>query len=139
VVMTGCGHQLHSVLEEIFDADFTASNSAFVRAEPAPGHPAAAAAGARSRDWAVAVDLQAFFDEIPHGLILQLIRRKVGDEQFVTLLVRLLKAGSWSRGCLRRRPRLSARLTLSPILSNLVLNELDHKLEERNWVLPLGG
>jgi hypothetical protein len=37
------------------------------------------------------VDPKAFFDEIPHGLMLQLIRRKVADEQFVTLLARLLK------------------------------------------------
>ena len=73
------------------------------------------------------------FDEIPHGLILQLIRRKVADEQFVTLLARLLKAGvvvegafeKTTKGCPQGSP-------LSPILSNLVLNELDHKLEERN-------
>jgi group II intron reverse transcriptase/maturase len=85
------------------------------------------------RDWAVAVDLQAFFDEIPHGLILQLIRRKVADEQFVTLLARLLKAGvivngefeKTTKGCPQGSP-------LSPILSNIVLNELDHKREARN-------
>ncbi len=73
------------------------------------------------------------FDEIPHGLILQLMRRKVADEQFVTLLARLLKAGvvvdgvfeKTTKGCPQGSP-------LSPILSNLVLNELDHKLEERN-------
>ncbi|MES9905895.1 MAG: group II intron maturase-specific domain-containing protein [Sedimenticola sp.] len=32
------------------------------------------------REWAVAVDLKSFFDEIPHGLILQLIRHKVADD-----------------------------------------------------------
>ncbi len=36
---------------------------------------------------------RAFFEEIPHSLILKLIRRKFADEQFVTLLARLLKAG----------------------------------------------
>jgi len=85
------------------------------------------------REWAVAVDLKSFFDEIPHGLILKLIRRKVADEQFVTLLARLLKAGvivngvfeKTTKGCPQGSP-------LSPMLSNIVLNELDHKLEERN-------
>jgi hypothetical protein len=93
------------------------------------------------RDWAVAVDLKSFFDEIPHGLILQLIRRKVADEQFVTLLVRLLKAGvvvegvfeKTTKGCPQGSP-------LSPILSNIVLNELDQKTGgEEPGVLPLGG
>jgi group II intron reverse transcriptase/maturase len=85
------------------------------------------------REWAVAVDLKAFFDEIPHGLILKLIRRKVADEQFVTMIARLLKAGvivngeleKTTKGCPQGSP-------LSPMLSNIVLNELDHELEERN-------
>jgi RNA-directed DNA polymerase len=128
------GTSMHRVLEEIFDADFTASNFGF-RAGRSQ-HQAIRQLQLlvqEGRDWAVAVDLQAFFDEIPHGLILQLIRRKVADEQLVTLLARLLKAGvvvggvfeKTTKGCPQGSP-------LSPILSNIVLNELDHKLEERN-------
>ena len=37
--------------------------------------------------------LKSFFDEIPHGLILKLIRRKIADEALVTLIARALKAG----------------------------------------------
>jgi group II intron reverse transcriptase/maturase len=128
------GTSMHSVLEEIFDADFTASNFGFrVGRSQHQAIRQLQRLVQEGRDWAVAVDLQAFFDEIPHGLILQLIRRKVVDEQFVTLLARLLKAGvvvdgvfeKTTKGCPQGSP-------LSPILSNLVLNELDHKLEERN-------
>lgn len=80
----------------------------------------------------MAVDLKSFFDEIPDGLILKLIRRRVADEPFVTLSARLLKAGvvidgervKSTRGCPQGSP-------LSPILSNLVLNELDQELESR--------
>ena len=128
------GTSMHSVLEELFDPDFTASNFGFRRGKSQ--HQAIrhvqglVQAGS---EWVVAVDLQAFFDEIPHGLILQLIRRKVADEQFVTLLARLLKAGvlvkgEWektTKGCPQGSP-------LSPMLSNIVLNELDHNLEERH-------
>ena len=57
----------------------------------------------------------------------------MADEQFVTLLARLLKAGvivngafeKTTEGCPQGSP-------LSPMLSNIVLNELDHKLEERS-------
>ena len=128
------GASMHSVLEEIFDPDFTASNFGFRRGRSQ--HQAIRHVQRlvkEGREWAVAVDLKSFFDEIHHGLILQLIRRKVADEQFVTLIARLLKAGvivngifeKTTQGCPQGSP-------LSPMLSNIVLNELDHKLEERN-------
>jgi len=128
------GASMHSVLEEIFDPDFTASNFGFRRGRSQ--HQAIRHLQGlvkEGREWAVAVDLKSFFDEIPHGLILQLIRRKVADEQFVTLIARLLKAGvivngifeKTIQGCPQGSP-------LSPMLSNIVLNGLDHKLEERN-------
>jgi RNA-directed DNA polymerase len=128
------GASMHSVLEEIFDPDFTASNFGFRSGRSQ--HQAIRHLQRlvkEGREWAVAVDLKSFFDEIPHGLILKLIRRKVADEQFVTLLARLLKAGvivngefeKTTKGCPQGSP-------LSPMLSNIVLNELDHKLEERN-------
>jgi len=127
------GASMHSILEEICDPDFTASNFGFRRGRSQ--HQAIRHLQRlvnEGREWAVAVDLQSFFDEIPHGLILKLIRRKVADEPLVTLLARLLKAGvivngeleKTTKGCPQGSP-------LSPILSNIVLNELDHKLEER--------
>jgi len=128
------GASMHSVLEEIFDPGFTASNFGFRRGKSQ--HQAIRHLQGlvkEGKEWAVAVDLKSFFDEIPHGLILKLIRRQVADEGFVTMLARLLKSGvivngkyeKTSQGCPQGSP-------LSPILSNIVLNELDHKLEERN-------
>ena len=128
------GVSMHSVLEEIYDPDFTVSNFGFRRTKSQ--HQAIRHLQGlvqEGRQWAVAVDLKSFFDEIPHGLILKLIRRKVADEQFVTMIARLLKAGvvidgtfeKTTKGCPQGSP-------LSPMLSNIVLNELDHKLEERN-------
>jgi len=128
------GASMHRVLEESFDPDFTESNFGFRwgrSQHQAIRHVQRLVK--EGREWAVAIDLKSFFDEIPHGLILKLIRRKVADEQFVTMIARLLKAGvivngefeKTSKGCPQGSP-------LSPILSNIVLNELDHKLEERN-------
>ena len=128
------GVSMHSVLEALFDPDFTASNYGFRVGKSQ--HQAIRHLQMQvkeGKEWAVAIDLKAFFDEIPHGLILKLIRRKVADEQFVTLIARLLKAGvivdgifkKTNKGCPQGSP-------LSPMLSNIVLNELDHVLEERN-------
>jgi RNA-directed DNA polymerase len=76
--------------------------------------------------------LKSFFDEIPHDLILKLIRRRISDEWLLTLIARALKAGviedggfvKTTKGCPQGSP-------LSPMLSNIVLNELDHELERR--------
>lgn len=128
------GQSMHLVLEEIFDPDFTASNFGFRRGKSQ--HQAIRHVQQQvqeGKEWGVAVDLKSFFDEIPHDLILALIRRKVADERFVTMVARLLKAGvivdghfeKTVKGCPQGSP-------LSPMLSNIVLNELDHHLESRN-------
>jgi RNA-directed DNA polymerase len=83
-------------------------------------------------EWCVAIDLKSFFDKIPHGLILKLIRQKIRDEHVVTLIARSLKAGTIvdgifeksTEGCPQGSP-------VSPILSNIVLNELDQEMERR--------
>lgn len=128
------GVSMHQVLETIFDSDFTGSNFGFRRGKSQ--HQAIRHLQGlvnEGREWAVAVDLKSFFDEIPHGLILKLIRRKVADERMVSVVARLLKAGvivngtfeKTTKGCPQGSP-------LSPMLSNIVLNELDHELEERD-------
>jgi len=124
---------LHTVLEELFDGDFTGSNFGFRRGKSQ--HQAieylrqAVVAG---YEWCASIDLQGFFDEIPHDLILRLIRRKIRDERVVTLIARELKAGvkvdgqieKTTKGCPQGAP-------VSPTLSNIVLNELDQELERR--------
>jgi RNA-directed DNA polymerase len=71
----------HSVLEAIFDADFTGSNFGFRRGKSQ--HQAIHYLQGRvqeGKEWAVAIDLDSF-DELPHGLILKLLRRQVADSR----------------------------------------------------------
>ena len=125
---------MHSVLEALYDPGFTESNYGFRRGRSQ--HQAIRYLRERvleGKDWAVSVDLKAFFDEIPYGLTLKLIRRKVADEQFVTMLARLLKAGAVIDGVFEKTTKSCPQGSpLSPMLSNIVLNELDHTLEARN-------
>ena len=127
------GQSVNSVFSEIFDPSFTRSNFGFRR-----GHSQHQAIRhvqqtvAEGYEWCASIDLDSFFDEIPHDLILKLIRRRIADERLVTLVARALTAGvmiegkyhQTSKGCPQGSP-------LSPMLSNIVLNELDQELERR--------
>ena len=111
---------LHKVLTEIFEGDFSRSSFGF-----RPGksqHQAirhARKAVVEGYDWCASLDIESFFDEIPHNLILKLIRRKIRDERLVTMVARALKAGvevagvveKTDKGCPQGSP-------VSPILSN---------------------
>ena len=82
------------VLEEIFDRELTESNFGFRRGKSQ--HRAIWHVRSMVREgyeWCASIDLKSFFDEIPHDLILKLIRRRIADEGFVTLIARALKAG----------------------------------------------
>ena len=124
---------VNSVFEEIFDPDFTESNFGFRKGRSQ--HMAIRHVQAIAREgyeWCASIDLKSFFDEIPHNLILKLIRRKIADERLLTLIARALKAGvivegrfeKTEKGCPQGSP-------LSPMISNIVLNELDQELEHR--------
>lgn len=124
---------MNLVLDDLFDSDFTDSNFGFRKTKSqrqAIYHLRDHVVS--GREWAVSIDLQGFFDEIPHGLILKLIRRKVKDEGFVTLLCRALQCGVYTEGgfeeTLKGSPQGSPA---SPIISNIVLNELDQEMEKR--------
>ena len=126
-------HSLHSVLEELFDPDFTTSNFGCRRGKSqhqATSHVRQAVVDGYA--WCAAIDLQRFFDEIPHDLILKLIRRKIRDERAVTLIARALKAGVRVDGVLEKTVKGCPQGSpVSPVLSNIVLNELDHELQRR--------
>jgi len=92
---------INLVFEEIFDPDFTESNFGFRRGKSQ--HQAIKHVQkivAEGYEWCASIDLQSFFDEIPHDLILKLIRRKISDEKLVTLIARALKAGVIEDGIL---------------------------------------
>lgn len=124
---------INRALAEIFEREFTESNYGFRE-----GHSQQRAIGQMRQiinegyGWVVSIDLKSFFDEIPHGLILKLIRRKIRDERLVTLIARALKAGVIVDGKYEKTEKGTPQGSpLSPILSNIVLNELDQELERR--------
>jgi RNA-directed DNA polymerase len=124
---------MNLALGEIFESGFAPSNYGFRKGKSqhrAIGHVRQVVG--EGYKWCASIDLESFFDEIPHALILRLIRRKINDDRMITLIARALKAGvikdgiytKTTQGCPQGSP-------VSPILSNIVLNELDQELEKR--------
>ncbi len=78
----------------------------------------------------VEIDLKAFFDEVDHVLLLQLIHRKVKCKETMRLLKRWLRAPIEIEGKLvKRRKGVPQGSPISPFLSNVMLNELDKEME----------
>jgi len=80
----------------------------------------------------VDIDLKSFFDEVNHDYLMNLIKRKVRDPLVLRLIWRYLRSPMQIDGRLqKRRKGVPQGGPLSPLLSNIVLNELDQELEER--------
>ena len=80
----------------------------------------------------VNIDLKSFFDEVNHAHLLQLIYRKVKCQQTMRLIRKWLRAPILINGNLvKRRKGIPQGSPLSPLLSNIMLHELDRELEKQ--------
>jgi group II intron reverse transcriptase/maturase len=124
---------IHATLDEIYDPGFTQSNFGFRKGRSQ--HQAIRHVREKVKQryrWCASVDLKSYFDEIPHDLIFKLIRRRIADERLVTLIARALKAGVVVEGQFEKTTKgVPQGSPLSPILSNIVLNEMDQELDRR--------
>lgn len=85
----------------------------------------------------VDIDLAKFFDEVPHYKVLQLIYNKVKCKSTLKLIRKWLRAPIWKGNRLvKRRKGLPQGSPLSPLLSNILLDQLDKKLTNRGlkWI-----
>ncbi len=81
----------------------------------------------------VDIDLKSFFDEVDHCILLQLLYRKVKCPLTLRLIRKWLRAPIQINGKLtKRRKGLPQGSPLSPLLSNIMLNELDKELERQS-------
>ncbi len=124
---------LHQILNPIYDPHFSKWSYGFRAGKSA--HDAVLQAQGHineGRRWVVDVDLSKFFDEVHHERLLSTLRKKVTDRRVIHLIHRYLKAGMMKDGI--EEPRMKGTpqgSPLSPLLSNIVLDELDKELEKR--------
>lgn len=84
-------------------------------------------------DYAVDLDLEKFFDTVNHSKLIEIVSRTVKDGRVVSLIHKYLNAGVLSGG-VKQTTYIGVPQggPLSPLLSNVMLNELDRELERRN-------
>jgi RNA-directed DNA polymerase len=84
------------------------------------------------RRWCVDVDLEKFFDRVNHDILMDRVNKRIKDERLTTLIRRYLKAGVMDQGVFSDSEEGTPQGgPLSPLLSNLLLDEVDHELERR--------
>ena len=83
-------------------------------------------------DWIVDIDLEKFFDTVNQDRLITLIRRTIKDGDVVSLISKYLKAGVMDKGVIKpTKVGTPQGGNLSPLLSNIMLNELDKELTAR--------
>jgi RNA-directed DNA polymerase len=84
------------------------------------------------KEWVVDIDLEKFFDKINHDRLMQRLSKGIGDKRLLRLINAYLKAGMMDEGLTEQRVAGTPQGgPLSPLLSNIVLDELDKELESR--------
>lgn len=124
---------LHQVLQPVFEPDFQQHSYGFRPKRNA--HQAIAKSleninsGYRH---IVDIDLKSFFDEVEHYILMELIYKKIKCKATLKLLRSFLRAPILIDGKLHKRNKgVPQGSPLSPLLSNILLNELDKELEKR--------
>ena len=124
---------LHQVLQPIFEPTFSEASYGFRPGRNA--HQALRQARqyvAQGKRWVVDMDLEKFFDRVNHDLLLSKLAAKIGDARVLKLIRRYLEAGMMADGVVQPRTEGTPQGgPLSPLLSNILLTDLDRELERR--------
>jgi RNA-directed DNA polymerase len=120
-------------LDQIYDPTFSPSSYGFRPGKSA--HQALEAARqhvASGHNWVVDMDLEKFFDRVNHDLLMGRLAKRITDERLLALIRRYLEAGLLLDGVVVTRHEGTPQGgPLSPLLANILLDDLDKILERR--------
>jgi group II intron reverse transcriptase/maturase len=124
---------IYQKLEPIFDPTFSANSYGFRKGKNAKQAVLKAQSYQNEGySWVVDIDLEKFFDRVNHDILMSRLARKVDDKRMLKLIRAYLNAGVMINGVvldsLEGTPQGG---NLSPLLANIMLDELDKELEKR--------
>ena len=124
---------IHQVLSPLFEPNFSESSYGFRPQRSAQQAVLKARRYVREgRRWVVDIDLEKFFDRVNHDILMSRLARRIKDKRVLRLIRSYLQAGMMSNGLTTaRREGTPQGGPLSPLLSNILLDELDKELERR--------
>lgn len=124
---------LKKLLEPILDPTFSDHSYGF-----RPGYNQQQAVGAAQRivkggkEYVIDIDLSKFFDRVNHDRVIHLLSGHVTDKRILRLIGMILRSGAMVNGVVQLTEEGTVQGSpLSPLLSNVVLDELDKELERR--------
>jgi len=124
---------LLQVLQPYYDAEF--SDASFGFRPQRNAHQAVLRAKGFVEEgyrWVVDVDLEKFFDRVNHDILMGRLAKRIEDKRILLLIRRYLQAGIMEDGVVSPRTEGSPQGSpLSPLLSNILLDELDKEMEKR--------
>ncbi len=121
------------VLDPLLDPTFSESSHGFRKGRGAFTALAKAKEYvAEGRTIVVDMDLEKFFDRVNHDILMARLARRIGDKRLLKIIRRFLEAGMMQDGvCVARHEGTPQGGPLSPLLANLLLDDLDKELERR--------
>ena len=121
------------VLQPHFDPTFSEHSYGFRPGRSAHGAIGAAQRYAQSgREWVVDVDLEKFFDRVNHDVLMGRLAKRIADPRLLRLIRRYLEAGVLADGVvIERHEGTPQGGPLSPLLANVLLDDVDQELERR--------
>ena len=124
---------LHQAMQPLFEPTFSDGSYGFRPGKSAQQSVVKATGYIRAaKRWVVDMDLEKFFDRVNHDVLMARVARRVQDRRVLRLIRRFLGAGMMAGGVETARTQGTPQGgPLSPLLSNILLTDLDRELEKR--------